>query len=370
MDARRLLGIALGLTVSATLAVTLGAPRRSAPPALTSDVDGALAELVVQYVAEAHAVSAPVYRELFAALPPGVVVWVVCPDRAAFDDLVARVGPTSVALRPVAVGHAMTTWSRDRWIALAPTREGAPPRLLLPSHEAGAPTWPARAGDTRTGLDLADASAGAIAAERSPLDFDGGDFVADGETVFVSPRVLRRNLGRVVRDEAHLREALASLFAQRVVLLREAPDHHAGMYMMTLGERRVLVGDPALARPFVADPAAALAEAGGADFGASAQAAFDAVARQCAEEGYAVTRIPVVPARDGRTYWTWLNALPETRGAGRVVYLPRFDAPPALEASAADTWRALGFTVRSIDTASAYRHFGGLRCLVNVLRRA
>ena len=30
---------------------------------------------------------------------------------------------------------------------------------------------------------------------RSPLIFDGGDFVADAETVFVTPRVARRNVG-------------------------------------------------------------------------------------------------------------------------------------------------------------------------------
>ena len=35
----------------------------------------------------------------------------------------------------------------------------------------------------------------------------------------------------------------------------------------------------------------------------------------------------------------------------------------------ADIWRGLGFTVRPIDCTATYRHFGSLRCLVNVLRR-
>jgi len=337
--------------------------------ALTSDVDGALAELVVHYVEDAKELSAPVYRQLFAALPAGVTVWVVCPDDAAFDDLVARVGPTAVTLRAVPVGHAMTTWSRDRWLALAPDDPDAPRRLLLPRREDDAPSWPARAGDAQTGLDLAAALAPDLAADVSALDFDGGDFVADAETVFVSPRVLRRNIGRVVEDRAHLIRALSTLFSQRIILLEEAPDHHAGMYMMPVGARRMLVGDPSLARPFVADPEAALADAGGADFAPATQARFDAVARQVAAAGYAVTRIPVVPGRDGRTYWTWLNALLDGREGAPTVYLPTFDGPPALEAAAMATWRQAGFAVVPIDTTSAYRHFGSLRCLVNVLRR-
>jgi hypothetical protein len=150
------------------------------------------------------------------------------------------------------------------------------------------------------------------------------------------------------------------------------------MFMASIGNRTLLVGDPSLAREFVpATPAGTnqtgAAEfmnlPGGADFTLETQRLFDAVAEQAAEAGYRVERLPVVPARDGRTYLTYVNVLLDQQGARRVVYLPFYRGAEPLNAAARAVWERLGYQVRPVDCTSAYRHFGCLHCLVNVLRR-
>ncbi|PKN56415.1 MAG: hypothetical protein CVU56_16395 [Deltaproteobacteria bacterium HGW-Deltaproteobacteria-14] len=369
MDARHIAGAALGLALTAACVGLVGGASREPQRHLLADDAGAIQEIVIHYVPSAADLSAPVYRELLAALPDDVVAWVVVPDMAAFDDLARRLGDVRPTLVPVPVGHAMTTWSRDRWLALAPDDPSDPVTLLLPSAEDGAEAWPARAGDAQTGRDLAAHPFTRAVSERSALYFDGGDFVADAETAFVTPRVLRRNMSRVVADRAHLQHALEVTLGRRVVVLADAPEHHAGMFMMPIGGRRMLVGDPSLAAALVSDPEALIPAGGGADLSAATQARFDAVADAVTAAGYTVTRIPLVPGRDGRTWWTWLNGLLETRAGEPIVYMPTFDAPPALRAAAEAVWRDAGFTVRGVDATTAYTHFGSLRCLVNVLRR-
>ncbi len=323
---------------------------------LLSDCDGGLREIVIQYVPEAAGTVSRAYRALLRQLPRDVTVHVVCPEEDDFADLVGRVGRGDCRLKPILVGHPMTCWSRDRWLAV---REGNATRLLLPSVEYAEGLWPRRRGDGRIGEDLASALPGRVSAQRLGIEFDGGDFVADSETVFVTPNVARRN------GEPGLRESLSRLLGRRVVLLHDAPNHHAGMFMMTVGDRRVLVGDPSLARPLVGDHAIPA----GADWSEGAQARFDAVAAQCAAEGYEVVRIPVVPGRDERTYLTPLNVVIEEEPNGRVVYLPVYRHTPGLNDAAAAVWRGLGYEIRRVDCTETFVHFGSLRCLVNVLVR-
>lgn len=147
------------------------------------------------------------------------------------------------------VGHPMTTWSRDRWAALAPASKDGPTTIWSPRGEAAEDIWPARAGDERVGQDLAAALAPSVRARRSSLYFDGGDFLADSENVFVVPRVLARNIQHTVRSREEFLWLLARDLKRRVILLDEAPDHHAGMFMVSVGQRTMLVGDPQLGRP-------------------------------------------------------------------------------------------------------------------------
>ena len=79
--------------------------------------------------------------------------------------------------------------------------------------------------------------------------------------------------------------------------------------------------------------------------------------------------MPVVPDRDGRTYLTYLNVILDDRAGKRVVYMPAYEGADELNAAAASAWEKLGFEVRRVDCTNTYKHFGSLRCLVNVLRR-
>ena len=77
----------------------------------------------------------------------------------------------------------------------------------------------------------------------------------------------------------------------------------------------------------------------------------------------------MVPAQDGRTYLTYVNVLIDQRSGRRLVYLPFYRGAERLNAAARAVWEGLGYEVVPVDCTSAYRHFGCLHCLVNVLQR-
>jgi hypothetical protein len=141
--------------------------------------------------------------------------------------------------------------------------------------------------------------------------------------------------------------------------------------MMVTGGRTVVVGDPSLAAGILGprrhQPDLTPC---GDDFTAETQARFDAVASACTQAGYAVTRIPLVPGRDGRAFLAWVNGMIDARDGRRTYFMPSFrHAPADLESAAAAVWAGLGFRVVRVDCTGAYALGGSLRCLVNVLRR-
>ena len=145
------------------------------------------------------------------------------------------------------------------------------------------------------------------------------------------------------------------------------------MYLMPIGNRTVLVGDPRLAERLLAgSPAKGAVDSylpGGPDFSEATAARFDAVAEQCRTAGYRVVRIPVAPGVDGRTYITYVNAILDQRDGRRMVYMPTFGPADVLNRAAAAVWAGQGYEVRPVDCTAASRNFGALHCLVNVLRR-
>jgi hypothetical protein len=358
-------GILIGFIASLVIIeLTTMRHHASAPQAMLSECDGTLSELVIQYTAGSDPVL-PVYRDFLHQLPSDVMVHAMCPDAAAFDELRAAAGgAVTCTLRPVFVGHEMTSWSRDRWIATTSN----PVTLIAPRSEAGSSAWPARAGDEKVAFDLADQSGRSILAQRSDLYFDGGDLLADRDNVFVTPQVLRANLQRTVQSRDELISVLQRTTGKNVILLDESPEHHAGMFMMAVGNRTMLVGDPSLARSIWPDVKAELP--GGPDFSDATQRLFDAVATRCANAGYRVVRIPTVPAAGERkAYLTYVNVITDHRDGRHVVYLPTYRGAELLNDAAAQVWRELGYQVRPVDCTSTYRLFGNLHCLVNVLRR-
>ena len=197
---RTTLGVVIGLAGATATLSWLDAHRSvwETSGAILSDCDGALDRLVIHYVPEAADAVIATYRDFLGCLPKEVTVYVVCPDIAAMDDLVNRIGPTACRLESVPVGHAITPWSRDRWLALHFEEPDDRTTLLTPRGEHGEQVWPARAGDGQVASDLAATLGPAIEHVGGDLDFDGGDFVADRETVFVTPAVLARNLQQTV----------------------------------------------------------------------------------------------------------------------------------------------------------------------------
>lgn len=367
-----LIGILIGLVGSAIVLATIEMrPTRLAGPprALLSDCDGAICELVIHYVNEAAEVVGPTYRDFLRQLPQDIVVRVVCADRASFDDLRRLVEPVDCSLEPVVVGHPITTWSRDRWLALQ-AEEGGAATLLCPRGEKSQEAWPARRGDTQVAADLQRAAGPRLQYHRSGLYFDGGDFVADRDVVFVTPDVLLRNLQQTVADREELVARLLATFNRRVELLSVAPPHHAGMFMMAVGEQTMLVGDPLAAQRILAESATGISLPFDADFSSETAACFEAVAQQCRAAGYRVVRIPVVPGQDGRTYFTYVNVIIDQRDGVRIVYLPVFDRAGPLNEAAAAVWSQLGYEVRPVDCTLCSKHFGSLRCLVNVTSRS
>lgn len=373
-----LLGAVIGVFVGATFLNIAGteARRRAASGPILSECDGHLRELVIQYEPGSKSVVAATYRDFLSALEADVTVHVVCPDRAAFADLLATIGPVKCRLEPIVVSHPMTTWARDRWVALAPADRGGATTVWSPQGEAGADLWPARAGDERMGSDIAAALAPGVKARRALIYFDGGDFLTDESNVFVMPRVLQRNIQHSVFNRDQLIAILNRQLDRHVILLDRAPDHHAGMYMASIGNHTMLVGDPRLGRDFVPADACETNPTngfmhlpGGPDFSAQTQEDIDAVARESAAAGYKVVRMPTIPAHDGKTYLTYVNVIMDEQRDRRIVYLPYYRGVEEMNAAARAIWQSEGYEVRPVDCTDTYTNFGCLHCLVNVLKR-
>ncbi|MGA2852851.1 MAG: hypothetical protein ABSE90_01770 [Verrucomicrobiota bacterium] len=367
-------GVMIGLALGIAILSLANGGRRQPPPsgAILSECDGHFRSLVVQYEPSARDIVATPYRDFLGALEKDVTVFVVCPSRAAYAELVALVGPVRCRLRSIVVNHPITTWSRDRWVALAPALPNGITTLLHQPEEAAAEVWPARAGDQRISADIAEALPSSVFARCAYFYFDGGDFLADNETVFVAPRILTRNIQCTESSKEAFVGDIAGALQRRVVLFDEAPDHHVAMFMASVGNRTVLVGDPSLGRSLLTAsvPAGSPELPGGPDFSAGTQRLFDAVADQCVHAGYRVVRVPTIPAADGRTYLTYVNCLIDRQGERRIVYLPFYRGAASLNHAARKIWESLGYEIRPVDCTTTYRQFGCLHCLVNVLKRS
>jgi hypothetical protein len=367
-----LVGTLLGLGIALGVSAFLDRGEQGAPSgALLSEHEGHLTELVIQYETSSKDIVLPVYREFLRWLESDVTVYVLSPDEHSFKELVAGVGSVRCKLQSIVTGHPMTAWARDRWLALAPFARVDVTTLMSPREEAGAKFWPERKGDMRIAADIAAFLPSRVGARRSRLYFDGGDFLADNNAVFVMPRVLPRNIQVTVKDRTELEMVLAVELQRPIHILLEAPDHHAGMFMASVGSKTMLVGDPSLAGNFVSSTEKAhRLLPGGADSSLQTQRLFDAVAEQSRAAGYRVVRIPTVVAPDGRTFLTYVNSIIDQQGDRRIVYAPSYKGVEAMNLAARKIWESLGYEVRPIDSTTTYRYFGALHCLVNVLSRS
>jgi peptidyl-arginine deiminase len=334
----------------------------AAPGAMISECDGRIRSVAIQYVAGADYAS-NVYSQLLRQLPVDVTVYALCPDEQAFGELQSRLGSESGRLVKIITHHPMTAWSKDRWVSLRAGKDEAFGTLMASCGEHDAQIWPQRLGDQRIAQDLA--SVIGYDAVHSSLYFDGGDLLADSRSVFVSPGAIARNVQHTCSDASELKQFLQRQLGLKPILLGDAPDHHVGMFMMAAGENRIVVGDPALARPLYSS----IELPGGPDFSEATQRRFDSVAAAARAAGYEVIRIPCVPACDGKTYITYVNGIIDQRDGQRTIYMPTFESQPRLNEAARGVWESLGYRVVPIDVGGTFRLFGTLHCLVNVIAR-
>jgi len=268
-------------------------------------------------------------------------------------------------LQPLVTGHPISCWSRDRWLAMAPVNPDQKALLLAPFREEAYQIWPQRRGDMKTAFDLAGKYPEKVSAARSKIVFDGGDFATDDKTVFITAEVVKRNPDW---NKKELQQYFSSLFLKDIVILSDPPPHHTGMFMMPIGRGKILVGDPRLAIKLIKDKNFS-PPLMNPDLSPEIQQKFDSVAKDCIAHGYQVTRIPILPDRDGRTYLTYLNVIIDEDPRGKKVFMPVYKNAEALNRQAASIWKDSGFQVARIDCSSSYKYFGSLRCLVNVMAR-
>ena len=154
---------------------------------------------------------------------------------------------------------------------------------------AYADTWPARSGDQRIAADIAATLSPRIASLRSGLEFDGGDLLCDGQSVFATSAVLHRNLNRTIGSRGELIRTLEAELHRRVILMDDSPDHHAGMFMMAAADHTMVIADPKPARNLLPEGSEILQTLpGGADFSDETQHKLDAIADQCRAIGLRV----------------------------------------------------------------------------------
>jgi len=370
MGWQAVVGVTIGVA-AALLIKSAIAPAAQPAGAMLGEYGGPIKGVVMQYASPAPEVL-QVYQQFLAKLPEDAAVTMICADGKARDELRQGLGETLFKrLDVVVVNHVMTPWSRDRWYAEAmATGSTGITTIVPPCEELAAGSWRARAGDALLAADLQRNRPAQFRMRRSLLAFDAGDFLADGRHVFVSPSVLLRNMQRT----AHTRDQLAAQLERELghtpVLLEHAPLHHVGMYMMSAGRKRMVVGDPSLANKLLGDarPDSIKNLPGGPNFSDAMQKQFDSVAEATAKAGFEVVRIPCVPSHD-KPYITYVNVILDDREGAWTVYMPVYDGLEAINDAAAATWQAMGWRVERINCTGVYHDGGTLHCLVNVYAR-
>ena len=399
------IGIVLGVAVA--LAILVLRPREKLPAtskepealagAVLVEDEGALEEVLFQYVPKLEFVVADAYRDFLGTLDPTTKLVAVVPAHgdlrdsgldvdasAALRKFLAKIDPSGALehrTRIVETGGPISVWSKDRALVMGPFAGSPRTGLLIPMPPD--PKWIERSNDWRTLASVAEAMPDLYYVHELPLMFDAGDFAVTGKRVLVDVNLFTKNRSRGVTSTDSLKELLGKLLNREIILLGkddgDVPRHHMSMYMAPLGDT-VLVGDPRAAVSIVGAeyaPGELSIETGDAlkaDFTDVEVQRYELAARELGAAGFRVVRIPTVPF-DDKTYFAYTNGVYETRGGKKIAWVPQYakDASDVkvarLDAIARETYADLGWEVRPVAVRAAYAYHGTIGCLANVLAR-
>lgn len=409
----RRLGVRPLIIAAAGLVVTgAGGRQATEAPALLADVGGAPLRVAVTANSARRAMlrNADLVTEIVNGLPESTSVLILTNDRAAFTTPGSQ---TSDRVRFVELPlHApLTIWPQDPFLVLS----GGDQTVLLASKTF------ARADDRL--MAPAIASELGYRLEASKLSFEGGNIVSDRRHVLIGADTIRRNAVDLDVTDVEIALRFEAELGRRVIVVGPSPQPvaHLDMMVTPLGNGRFAVADAGLGADvaetaLARDPDSVAAfetwcedhffgrpeiqslrgpdgpihppELQGATAAMVARSrtiapVLDGIARSLAGRGFDVERLPFLdggPApedlsgknpgrRAGYPMVTYNNVLVFDAVDGPTVNLPRYGFT-ALDRTAAEAWRDLGFVVRPVDGFAVSAMYGGaLRCAVKVLER-
>ena len=377
-------GVFLGLSVIWSMArhrATCPVPRRAA---VLSEADGALQHVLMHWTPSADRDLARPYADFLRALDQSVRITLVVsrdlsePERSLLTSRLKLIDPSGRLLERVErveIDGAITAWSKDRSLVSARDSGSHRVRLMIPAEPTDA--WKERHNDWRSVAEVVKRYPGEFELDQTPFDFDAGDLAVGRGLLIFDTNLLEKNRRRGFATLEQLAGRLGEYLQMPAVTLGrkvgDTPRHHLSMYMTPLAGNQTLVGDPVAARAIVGEgfrPGESSVETGEplvADFSPTATARFERARAELVAHGFEVTSIVNVPF-DDKTYISYTNGVFEVRGGQRIAYVPAYDIP-ALDASAHETYRKLGWKVVPIHVRSLFAYHGTIGCVVNVLAR-
>ena len=222
---------------------------------------------------------------------------------------------------------ALTPWNRDRMIVTD--------RILF------APPAPHRGGKERKNEWKVPwiLSGFGRSVEIAPFHFEGGDLIASERYVFATEVLVSRN---PTLSRGELKQRVEEVCGRTLILIGgEVPEHHIGMFLTPLDDRRVVVGksDGPLAER------------------------LEHVAETLKARGFDVHRSPLLSTEEEYAWITYNNNVI----SGKTIYLPVYGIE--LDRKATELYESFGFRVVPVDVRGIYRLGGTLRCLMHVLDR-
>lgn len=399
-------GAVLLMTGLAACAPSPGATNAPVPARLDPDAGGPIDEWIL-FLGDGEQ---PIFLPTCAALILGTnpetkfrIVYSSEETRAALEAGLDRAGfrsPERLAWTPAE--REVPWWARDQFL-LGTTAAGRPVFFLHhPEHYMGISAC--AYGEGRATLDTVRRIAG-DRARATRTRIEGGVIVADRDRAFVSERWLQFAEGaRDFPSPQAYRRYLDDLYGLPVETLPAPfgePGAHCDLYLMPIGDRRVILGDPdrgaSLAQAATPTERASFFRAardllGGAGRSDSlrileqlplfpalvregrrneVRTAFRAMREHLENLGYEVLGIPWVKTgfeATGQAFTsTYTNVIMEDRGGERIVYLPQLEIA-SLDEAARRVWKQAGFRVVPIPALGPAIYGGGVRCMSHVLR--